>query len=75
MAALSTSALQMGKQLLFSKDYICEDSHFSVSASCVTISNPADLIFSSETGNYPGIKSRIEQLSEEAQCQIRIDGM
>ncbi len=53
-------------------DYGCEDGRFSVSASCVTISNP-DSLSSSETGVNPGIWSW-KHLPEWARCQKAIGG-
>jgi hypothetical protein len=47
---------------------------FTVSASCVTISNPASLS-SSETGLNPGIRSWKKHLSEWAQWQKAICGI
>jgi hypothetical protein len=44
-------------------DFRRENAHFSVSASCVTISNP-DLLSSNETGVNPGIRSWKKHLNE-----------
>jgi hypothetical protein len=52
-------------------DYRCEDDCCSVTASCVTISNP-DLLSSNETGVNPGIRSWKKCLSEWARCQKAI---
>ncbi len=54
--------------------YRCEDGRLPLSASCVAISNP-DLLYSSETGVDPWMRSWKKRLSECVQCQKAIGGI